>query len=63
MNRGTGYNNPTVVELENQVLRNRLAGLKSAAAAMVESVEHYVRQECLRAELLNTKDNLKRLLK
>lgn len=36
--------------------------LKRAALVLVDHVEKYVRQECLRSELLARKDNLKKLL-
>lgn len=38
-------------------------GITEAAKVLVDSVEKYVRQECLRSELLAAKDNLKKLLK
>lgn len=34
-----------------------------AALALVDAVERYMRQECLRSELANIKDNLKKLIK
>lgn len=34
-----------------------------AAARLVDAVERYARQECLRSELMRTKDTLKTLLK
>lgn len=34
-----------------------------AALALVDAVERYMRQECLRSELANAKDNLKKLIK
>lgn len=37
--------------------------LMVAAARLVNAVERYARQECLRSELMQTKDNLKALLK
>lgn len=55
--------NLSVIELENESLRARLRDIKSAASALVGTVERYVRQECLRTELLNAKENLKNILK
>lgn len=37
--------------------------IKEAALNLVDAVERYMRQECLRSELANAKDNLKKLLK
>lgn len=36
--------------------------VERAAAHLVEAVEKYVRQECLRSELIAAKDDLKKLL-
>lgn len=36
--------------------------VERAAANLVEAVEKYVRQECLRSELIAAKDDLKKLL-
>ena len=55
--------NLTYVEVENEVLRQRLADLKAAARDLCVSVEEYVRQRELRSALLIKKDNLKSLLK
>lgn len=59
----SGYNNPGVIELENEVLRDRLVKIKTAARDLCVAVERYARQEILRSELMNHKDNLKSLLK
>ena len=58
-----GYNNPRLVDLENDCLRSRLANVKAGAQALVDAVERYARQECLRSELMATKETLKSLLK
>ena len=60
---GKGYNNPRIVDLENDCLRARLEDIKAGAQALVSAVERYARQECLRSELMQTKDTLKTLLK
>ena len=44
-------------------LEERIRELNAAAMALVDAVERYARQECLRAELMARKDNLKDLLK
>lgn len=36
--------------------------IKEAALNLVDAVERYMRQECLRSELLNTKEHLKKLI-
>lgn len=58
-----GYNNPRYCEIENDVLRSRLADCKSGAAALVDAVERYLRQDCLRSELTNTLAAMKAKLK
>ena len=58
-----GYNNPRIVDLENDCLRSRLANVKAGAQALVDAVERYARQDCLRSELMAKKDTLKSLLK
>lgn len=55
--------NTTYIEVENEVLRERLAELKTAARDLCVSVEKYVRQRELRSALLMKKDYLKSLLK
>lgn len=60
--------NPSIVELENQVLRDRLATIKKAVGVFIKDVERYVEpkpgDEYLhRMELLNEKNDLKTLLK
>lgn len=62
-----GYNNPSVIEIENEVLRSRLASLKAAAGAFADLVGRYVEPHkgdayCLRNEVLRAIENLKRLL-
>ena len=56
------------VEIENEVLRNRLATIKAAALEFSELVTRYVEPHkgdtyCSRTEILNKKEELKRLLK
>lgn len=58
-----GYNNPRYCELENDVLRSRLADCKAGAAALVDAVERYLRQGCLRSELVSRMEDMKRTLK
>ena len=55
--------NGSIVDLENQVLRNWLAEIKTASRDLCVAVERYARQEILRSELMNRKDHLKSLLK
>ena len=56
-----GYNNPSMIKLENSVLRERYAARLKASKKMVAAVDRYTRQEYLRSELLNTKNELKSL--
>lgn len=58
-----GYNNPRYCDIENDVLRSRLADCKAGAQALIDAVERYTRGECLRSELLNTKEQLKAKIK
>lgn len=58
-----GYNNPSMIELENFVLRKRYAALLKASKKMVLTIDRYVEQGCLRSELLNTKNELQSLTK
>ena len=51
--------NGRYIDIENERLRARLAELKAAALAMADTVDRYVRQECLRSELLNTNARLR----
>lgn len=46
--------NGRYIDLENECLRGRLAELKAAATRLADTVDRYVRQGCLRSELLNT---------
>ena len=39
-----------------------MRAIELSAAHLVETVEKYVRQECLRSELIAAKDDLKKLL-
>ena len=56
-------NNLTPIEIENEVLRSRYAAIKKAASDLVNVVELYMKQQCLRSQLFNTKETLKRILK
>lgn len=63
-----GYNNPRYCEIENEVLRSRLASIKAAAEDFAELVARYVEPHkgdayCSRNELLLAREQLKRLLK
>ena len=51
------------LDCENEVLRSRQKKIKAGAQALIDAVERYVRQECLRSELLIKKEELKRLIK
>lgn len=51
--------NGRYVDIENECLRARLAELKAVALAMADTVDRYVRQECLRSELLNINARLR----
>ena len=59
----TGYRNFSTVEIENEVLRSRYTAIKKAASDLVNVVELYMKQQCLRSQLFNTKETLKKLLK
>lgn len=50
--------NGRYIDIENEVLRERIAKLEGAALAMADIVDRYVRQECLRSELLNANARL-----
>lgn len=49
-----GYNNPRYTDIENEVLRSRLANCKAGAQALADAVHRYLRQECLLSELEDT---------
>lgn len=51
------------IQEQREALLDRVQEIYEAASVLVDSVEKYVRQECLRSELLAVKDNLKKLLK
>lgn len=55
--------NGRYIDIENDVLRQRLQEIKAAAKSLCEGVERYARQEILRSELMIRKDRLKGLLK
>ena len=50
--------NGRYIDIENECLRARIAELKAAVLAMADTVDRYVRQECLRSELLNANARL-----
>ncbi len=56
-------NNGRYVDIENDVLRDRLRDVKGSAAELVDAVERYLKQRCLRSELYTAKENLKKQLK
>ena len=58
-----GYNNPRLVDIENEVLRSRLADVKAGAQDLIGIVELYMRQAVSRTQLYNAKEELKKLLK
>lgn len=63
-----GYNNPSLVELENDCLRRRLAAIKAAARDFSDLVGRYVEPHkgdtyCSRNEVLLAREHLKTLLK
>lgn len=63
-----GYNNPSLVELENDCLRRRLAEIKAAARGFSDLVGRYVEphkgdQYCSRNEVLRERDKLNSILK
>ena len=63
-----GYNNPRLVDLENDCLRSRLANVKAGAQALVDAVERYITPQkgaayCGRGEVLREVETLKSLLK
>lgn len=47
---------------QREALLDNIQDIYEAALNLVDAVEKYVRQECLRSELLARKDNLKKLL-
>ena len=53
----------SINEVFIETLEARIRELNKASAALVSAVERYARQECLRSELLNIKNELKKLLK
>lgn len=60
--------NGRIVDIENEVLRNRLATIKAAAEDFANIVTRYVEPKkgdpyCSRTELLQARNNLKALLK
>lgn len=46
--------NGRYIEIENEVLRNRIDEIKDAALKLCETVERYTNGAALRSELLNT---------
>ena len=53
----------SIKEAYIEVLEARVRELNKSAASLVDAVERYVRQECLRSELLNIKNEVKAKLK
>ena len=53
----------SIKEAYIEVLEARVREQKEATATLIDAVERYVRQECLRSELLNIKNEVKRILK
>ena len=45
-----------------ETLESSISEMNAAGAALVDAVERYLRQECLRSELINTKNALKKIL-
>ena len=63
-----GYDNPRIVDIENEALRSRLSSIKGGAQALIDAVQRYVEPKkgdayCSRTEILRLRDELKRLLK
>lgn len=63
-----GYNNPSVLELENDCLRRRLAEIKAAARDFSELVSRYIEPKkgdtyCSRNEVLRGRNELNSVLK
>lgn len=58
--------NGRYIDIENEVLRSRLADCKAGALSLIETVERYVQPKkgefCHRTELIRVKDNLKKIL-
>ena len=46
-----------------EILEGRIKSLNEAGKALVEAIERYARQDCLRSELLNKTAEFKKLLK
>lgn len=53
----------SINELIMDSLEERLRELNAAARSLVDAVERYTRQECLRSELINIKNEVKAKLK
>ncbi len=56
-------NNLTVIECENEVLRAKLAGIRDSVSILIDAVERYLKQDCLRSELFQAKEDVKALIK
>lgn len=59
--------NGSIIEIENEVLRNRLKEMAAAARTLADTVERYVvpkkgERYCSRTELLNTTATLRSVL-
>lgn len=46
-----------------EILEGRIRDLNEAGKALVDAIERYARQDCLRSELLNKTAEFKKLLK
>lgn len=58
-----GYNNPRLVDLENDCLRARLADIKAGGAALVAALDEYLVCKTTRQNLLLSVEHFKTLLK
>ena len=57
------YYDPLDMNAKHEKVCARLEEMKAGAQALVDAVERYARQECLRSELMAKKETLKSLLK
>lgn len=58
-----GYNNPSIIELENDCLRSRLAAIKAGGAALVAALDDYLVCKTTRQNLLLSVEHFKTLMK
>ena len=59
----SGYNNLSVIECENEVLRSEYLKIRKAAKALVKAVDDYTTKAGPRPILITANENLKALLK